>query len=62
VEGATSGSTSGAAAFDEVMEIALPVESDPAEVRLSFWQDGLPIQAIPPQDYLRISIPAGWNA
>jgi alpha-amylase/alpha-mannosidase (GH57 family) len=54
--------TAGAAAFDEVMEIALQVESDPTEVRLSFWQDGLPVQAIPPQDYLRISSPTSWDA
>jgi len=29
---------------------------------LSFWQDGLPIQAIPPQDYLKISNPVSWKA
>jgi hypothetical protein len=37
------------------MEIAFPSTTEPCHVRLSFWQDGLPIQAIPPQDYLKIS-------
>jgi len=54
--------TDGAAAYKDVLEIALPVESNEAEVRLSFWQDGLPVQAIPPNDYLRIVTSAGWNA
>ncbi len=45
----------GQAAFKDVMEISVPSTEDPARVRLSFWQDGLPIEAIPPQDYLQIS-------
>jgi alpha-amylase/alpha-mannosidase (GH57 family) len=52
----------GNAAFKDVMEISIPAVADPARVRLSFWQDGLPIEAIPPQDYLQITAPAGWNA
>jgi hypothetical protein len=44
------------------MEISFPSIEDPARVRLSFWQDGLPIEAIPPQDYLQIATPTGWNA
>jgi alpha-amylase/alpha-mannosidase (GH57 family) len=52
----------GAAAFKDVMEISIPSVDVPARVRLSFWQDGLPIEAIPPQDYLQISTPMGWNA
>jgi hypothetical protein len=52
----------GEAAFKEVMEISFPSVEDPARVRLSFWQDGLPIEAIPPQDYLQIATPTGWNA
>jgi hypothetical protein len=55
----------GTAALKDVMEIALPLSpagDNPARIRLSFWQDGLPIEAIPPQDYLQISTPAGWNA
>jgi hypothetical protein len=52
----------GEAAFKDVLEISLPSVEDHARVRLSFWQDGLPIEAIPPQDYLQITVPAGWNA
>jgi hypothetical protein len=60
-------SRDGTAAFREVMEIVLPGSSSPGSggperFRLSFWQDGLPIQAIPPQDYLRIPAPPAWNA
>jgi hypothetical protein len=54
----------GKAAFKDIMELSFPCASsveDPARVRLSFWQDGLPIEAIPPQDYLQISTPTGWN-
>ena len=47
----------GEAAFQEVMEISLPITGATHKVRLSFWRDGLPIQAIPPQDYLRITAP-----
>jgi alpha-amylase/alpha-mannosidase (GH57 family) len=47
----------GEAAFQDVLEIALP-SSGEDRIRLSFWKDGLPIQAIPPQDYLVIP-PAG---
>ena len=52
----------GEAAFREVMEISLPATGVMSKVRLSFWQDGLPIQAIPPQDYLRIPAPPAGNA
>jgi hypothetical protein len=50
----------GNAAFQDVLEISLPRSSVTAQVRLSFWRDGLPIQAIPPQDYL--VIPTAGNA
>jgi hypothetical protein len=53
--GGTSVEGSGTAAFEEVMEIAIATAENPAMVRLSFWQDGLPVQAIPPQDYLRVT-------
>jgi alpha-amylase/alpha-mannosidase (GH57 family) len=46
------------AAFQDVLEISLPRSGFTARVRLSFWRDGLPIQAVPPQDYLVIP-PAG---
>jgi hypothetical protein len=55
-------SSGGTAAFQDVMEISLPATGDHAQVRLSFWRDGLPIQAIPPQDYLHISAASGWSA
>ncbi|HWF10846.1 MAG TPA: glycoside hydrolase family 57 protein [Bryobacteraceae bacterium] len=52
----------GKVAFKDVMEIAMPaVAGEESRIRLSFWQDGLPIEAIPPQDYLRISAPTGWD-
>jgi alpha-amylase/alpha-mannosidase (GH57 family) len=52
----------GKAAFRDVMEIALPAGA--TAVRLSFWQDGLPIESIPPQDYLRVvdSASPDWSA
>ncbi len=53
--GGTSVEGSGTAAFEEVMEIAFGGDEAPARVRLSFWQDGLPVQAIPPQDYLSVT-------
>jgi hypothetical protein len=58
---AISDGANGQAAFKDVMEISFPSIEDPARVRLSFWQDGLPIEAIPPQDYLQISTPTGWS-
>jgi len=51
----------GDAAFGSVLEISMPATSL-NRVRLSFWQDGLPIQAIPPQDFLEITEPPGWSA
>ncbi|HYA16523.1 MAG TPA: glycoside hydrolase family 57 protein [Bryobacteraceae bacterium] len=47
----------GEAAFRDVMEISLPGR-DGSKLRLSFWQDGLPVQSVPPQDYLMITAPA----
>jgi len=44
----------GRAAFNDVLEMSLPRNEATGRVRLSFWRDGLPIQAIPPQDYLVI--------
>jgi hypothetical protein len=52
---------SGEAAYAEVLEMSMPAH-DLNRVRLSFWQDGLPIQAIPPQDFLDITEPPGWSA
>jgi alpha-amylase/alpha-mannosidase (GH57 family) len=50
--------TEGDAVFQDVLEISFPSVEDHARVRLSFWRDGLPIEAIPPQDYLEI-VPTG---
>jgi alpha-amylase/alpha-mannosidase (GH57 family) len=57
-------STEGEAAYRDVMEISLPANGngDSTRIRLSVWEDGLPIQAIPLQDFLQISAPSGWNA
>jgi hypothetical protein len=52
----------GEAACHSVVEIAIAAEDGLNRVRLSFWQDGLPIQAVPPQDYLEITEPPGWSA
>jgi alpha-amylase/alpha-mannosidase (GH57 family) len=53
----------GQIAFKDVMEIALPTGAgEEARVRLTFWQDGLPVEAIPAQDYLRIPTSTGWDA
>jgi hypothetical protein len=49
-------SGAGEAAFRDVLEIAVPGRVG-AKVRLSFWQDGLPVQSVPPQDYLLVTAP-----
>jgi alpha-amylase/alpha-mannosidase (GH57 family) len=54
----------GQAAFRNVLEISIPVSGNPDEVRLSFWQKGLPVEAIPSHDYLHVTEaePAAWSA
>jgi alpha-amylase/alpha-mannosidase (GH57 family) len=52
----------GKAGYKDVLEISMPTGGDFSKVRISLWQDGLPVQAIPPQDYLQIAEPLGWNA
>jgi len=56
---ATVTSGTGQAAFHDVLEMAIPAGA--SAVRVSFWQDGLPIDAIPPQDFLRVADSADWN-
>ena len=51
----------GSAAFRDVMEISFPAGAGTPRIRLSFWQDGLPIQAIPPQDFLPVAPPQPWS-
>ena len=52
------------AAFRDVLEISLATPPGVASVRLSFWQNGLPVESIPRQDYLRIPTTdrASWTA
>jgi hypothetical protein len=52
----------GTIAVGDVVEIALPFVGSTGHVRLSFWRDGLPIQAIPPQGYLQIPTLPARNA
>ncbi|HWE52504.1 MAG TPA: glycoside hydrolase family 57 protein [Bryobacteraceae bacterium] len=54
-------SGTGHAAYSAVLELSVPA-ANLNRFRLSFWQDGLPIQAIPPQDFLEITEPPGWSA
>jgi hypothetical protein len=49
-------------AFREVLEIALPKDEDYEGGSLSFWQDGLPIEAIPREGVLHVTALASWNA
>ena len=44
----------GCAAFRDVLEISVPLSD---RIRLSFWVDGLPVQSVPPQDFLTVSAP-----
>jgi acetylornithine deacetylase/succinyl-diaminopimelate desuccinylase-like protein len=45
----------GEAAFRDIAELALPTQPGQAnQVRLSFWQDGLPVQSVPAQGFLEI--------
>ena len=50
------------AAFRDVLEIALPKEEDFEGGSLSFWQEGLPIEAIPREGVLRVTALVSWNA
>jgi alpha-amylase/alpha-mannosidase (GH57 family) len=50
-----------AAAFGGILEIALPRNEKSEGVSLSFWQDGLPIEAIPREGVLHVAEPNAWN-
>ena len=55
----------GEAAYVDVLEMAVPISGEEhAEFQLSFWQNGLPVEAVPPQEMLRVQAaePASWNA
>jgi alpha-amylase/alpha-mannosidase (GH57 family) len=50
------------AAFHDVLEIALPKISPAAQFTLSFWQDGLPLDAIPREGVFHVAAPSAWTA
>jgi alpha-amylase/alpha-mannosidase (GH57 family) len=64
IENGKAGITSGdaAAAFRDILEIALPKSGRLKGVSLSFWQDGLPIEAIPREGVLHVTEATTWNA
>jgi alpha-amylase/alpha-mannosidase (GH57 family) len=45
------------AALRDVLELRLPETGGEARIRLSFWQDGLPVEAVPREGYLHIPEP-----
>ena len=49
------------AAFKDVLEIAVPLASAADKVSLSFWQDGLPITAIPTEGAFQVGEVAQWR-
>jgi alpha-amylase/alpha-mannosidase (GH57 family) len=50
------------AAFREVLEIAVPLSGDGDRVSLSFWQDGLPIEAVPREGTFHGAEVSQWRA
>jgi alpha-amylase/alpha-mannosidase (GH57 family) len=48
------------AAFADILEIALPSNGADSEVSLTFWQDGLPIEAVPRHGTLPIAAMQEW--
>ena len=54
----------GEAAYVEILELAIPASEEKfGELQLSFWQNGLPVEAIPPQEILRVELeePSEWG-
>ena len=54
----------GEAMYVEVLELSICAGKEEfAELQLSFWQNGLPIEAIPPQEMLRVELnePSDWG-
>ncbi len=65
VSGGMATVTSGKAqaAYRDILEAAVPLQPGvPAEFQLSLWHDGLPVEAIPPQEKLKVTVeePLGW--
>jgi alpha-amylase/alpha-mannosidase (GH57 family) len=50
------------AAFQDVLEISVPMNGSAGEIGLSFWQDGLPLEAVPREGSLHVDELTGWNA
>jgi alpha-amylase/alpha-mannosidase (GH57 family) len=50
------------AALRDVLEMRLPDAGGEARIRLSFWQDGLPVEAVPREGYLHIPEPGAASA
>ena len=52
------------AAWQEVLEIGIRISSALKGIRLSFWQDGLPIQSVPQDGSFRAGVPEieAWSA
>ena len=54
----------GEAAYVEILELAITASEEKfGELQLSFWQNGLPVEAIPPQEILRVELeePSEWG-
>jgi hypothetical protein len=49
------------AAFSDVLEMAVRGNGNGDRVSLTFWQDGLPIEAIPREGAFEVSGGGGWN-
>ena len=50
------------AAFRDILEIAIPLTKGKDQISLSFWQDGLPIIAIPAEGAFHAGELSSWNA
>ncbi|MES1258320.1 MAG: glycoside hydrolase family 57 protein [Acidobacteriota bacterium] len=49
------------AAFGEMLEIAVPLNGSGGSIGLSFWQDGLPLEAVPREGAFHVGELTGWN-
>jgi alpha-amylase/alpha-mannosidase (GH57 family) len=49
------------AGFKDVLEIAIPMTGEAKEFSLSFWQDGLPLEAVPREGAFHVGEMASWN-
>ena len=49
------------AAFGDMLEISVPMNGEGDKVGLSFWQDGLPVEAVPREGAFHVGDLVGWN-